>query len=87
MKTAEIITEKGTMIVEFYEKDAPLTVKNFVDLSEKEQVQEVLVTKSSVNWMAKINIMTVEYFLWHTQEEIPEDRSSSSAIAVPIQAT
>ena len=35
MKTAEIITEKGTMTVEFYEKDAPLAVKNFVDLSEK----------------------------------------------------
>ena len=35
MKTAEIITEKGTMTVEFFEKDAPLTVKNFVDLSEK----------------------------------------------------
>ncbi|UII30843.1 peptidylprolyl isomerase [Fulvivirga ulvae] len=35
MKTAEIITEKGTMKVEFYEKDAPNTVKNFVDLSKK----------------------------------------------------
>lgn len=35
MKTAEIITEKGTMKVEFYEKDAPNTVKNFIDLSEK----------------------------------------------------
>ncbi|MCX2742523.1 peptidylprolyl isomerase [Mangrovivirga sp. M17] len=32
---AEIITEKGTMNVEFYEKDAPNTVKNFVDLSKK----------------------------------------------------
>lgn len=35
MKTAEIITDKGTMKVEFYEKDAPNTVKNFIDLSEK----------------------------------------------------
>ncbi|QDH80079.1 peptidylprolyl isomerase [Echinicola soli] len=35
MKTAEIVTEKGTMKVEFYEKDAPNTVKNFVDLSQK----------------------------------------------------
>lgn len=35
MKTAEIITEKGTMKVEFYEKDAPNTVKNFIDLSKK----------------------------------------------------
>ncbi|MEX2335950.1 MAG: peptidylprolyl isomerase [Fulvivirga sp.] len=35
MKTAEIITEKGTMKVEFYEKDAPNTVQNFIDLSKK----------------------------------------------------
>ena len=35
MKTAEIITEKGTMLVEFYEADAPITVQNFVDLSKK----------------------------------------------------
>lgn len=33
--TAEIQTEKGTMKVEFYEADAPNTVKNFVDLSKK----------------------------------------------------
>ncbi|OEK04337.1 peptidylprolyl isomerase [Roseivirga misakiensis] len=35
MMTAEIHTEKGVMKVEFYEKDAPNTVKNFVDLSKK----------------------------------------------------
>jgi len=35
MKIAEIITAKGTMKVEFYEKDAPNTVQNFVDLSKK----------------------------------------------------
>lgn len=35
MKTATIKTEKGTMKVEFYEKDAPNTVKNFVDLAKK----------------------------------------------------
>ncbi len=35
MLKAEIITEKGKMLVEFYEKDAPGTVKNFVDLSKK----------------------------------------------------
>ena len=35
MKTAEIITDKGTMKVEFYEKDAPNTVKNFINLAEK----------------------------------------------------
>jgi len=32
---AEIHTEKGIMKVEFYEEDAPNTVKNFVSLSEK----------------------------------------------------
>ena len=35
MKTAEIITDKGTMKVEFYEKDAPGTVQNFIDLANK----------------------------------------------------
>src|SRR5580698_7380009 len=34
MKTAEIITEKGTMKVELYEKDAPGTVANFVKLAK-----------------------------------------------------
>jgi len=32
---ALIKTEKGTMAVQFYEKDAPATVKNFIDLSKK----------------------------------------------------
>ena len=35
MKKAEIITEKGTMTVEFFEKDAPNTVGNFIKLSQK----------------------------------------------------
>ena len=35
MKTAEIITAKGTMKVELYEKDAPGTVENFVKLSKQ----------------------------------------------------
>jgi peptidyl-prolyl cis-trans isomerase B (cyclophilin B) len=34
MKTAEIQTEKGTMKVAFYEKDAPNTVANFVKLAQ-----------------------------------------------------
>lgn len=33
--TAEIHTEKGTMKVEFFEEDAPNTVKNFTDLAKK----------------------------------------------------
>jgi len=32
---AEIKTEKGTMTVELYEKDAPKTVENFVKLSKE----------------------------------------------------
>lgn len=35
MKKAEINTEKGQMIVEFFEKDAPKTVENFITLSKK----------------------------------------------------
>jgi peptidyl-prolyl cis-trans isomerase B (cyclophilin B) len=35
MKTAEIHTAKGVMKVEFYHKDAPKTVENFITLSEK----------------------------------------------------
>jgi len=35
MKTATIKTAKGDMKVEFYEKDAPNTVKNFITLAEK----------------------------------------------------
>lgn len=34
MKKAIIKTEKGDMTVEFYEKDAPKTVENFINLSE-----------------------------------------------------
>jgi peptidyl-prolyl cis-trans isomerase B (cyclophilin B) len=35
MKKARMITDKGTMVIEFYEKDAPGTVENFITLSEK----------------------------------------------------
>lgn len=35
MKIAEIHTEKGVMKVEFYEKDAPNTVDNFIKLSKE----------------------------------------------------
>ncbi|KAB7729173.1 peptidylprolyl isomerase [Rudanella paleaurantiibacter] len=34
MKKAEMRTDKGTMIIEFFEKDAPGTVANFVKLAE-----------------------------------------------------
>jgi peptidyl-prolyl cis-trans isomerase B (cyclophilin B) len=35
MLKAEMITEKGTMMIEFFEADAPLAVDNFVTLSRK----------------------------------------------------
>ena len=35
MTKAEIHTEKGIMKVEFFDKDAPNTVKNFTDLAKK----------------------------------------------------
>ncbi|HEX8574928.1 MAG TPA: peptidylprolyl isomerase [Flavobacterium sp.] len=35
MSKAEIQTEKGVMKVEFYDKDAPIAVKNFISLSKK----------------------------------------------------
>lgn len=35
MKKAEIHTVRGVMTIEFYEKDAPNTVKNFITLAEK----------------------------------------------------
>jgi len=35
MKKAEIHTSKGVMKINFFEKDAPNTVKNFIDLAEK----------------------------------------------------
>lgn len=35
MKTAEIHTKKGVMKIEFFEKDAPNTVQNFIDLADK----------------------------------------------------
>jgi len=35
MSKADIVTEKGTMKVEFYDKDAPNTVANFLKLSKE----------------------------------------------------
>ncbi len=35
MKQAKMITDKGTMLIEFYEKDAPIAVENFIKLSKE----------------------------------------------------
>lgn len=34
-RVATIVTEKGTIKFELYEKDAPITTKNFIDLAQK----------------------------------------------------
>jgi len=35
MLKAEMITDKGTMLIEFYENDAPIAVNNFITLAKK----------------------------------------------------
>lgn len=35
MRKAEMITDKGTMVIEFYDKDAPIAVENFIKLSKE----------------------------------------------------
>ncbi|MDQ6479669.1 peptidylprolyl isomerase [Dyadobacter sp. LHD-138] len=35
MIKAEMITDKGTMLIELYDQDTPIAVKNFVELSKK----------------------------------------------------
>jgi peptidyl-prolyl cis-trans isomerase B (cyclophilin B) len=35
MLKAEMITDKGTMVIEFFEADAPIAAKNFTDLAKK----------------------------------------------------
>ncbi|WP_435357466.1 peptidylprolyl isomerase [Emticicia sp. SJ17W-69] len=35
MLKAEMITDKGTMLIEFYEQDAPIAVNNFITLAKK----------------------------------------------------
>lgn len=34
MPKAEMITEKGTMLIDFYDQDAPIAVANFIKLSK-----------------------------------------------------
>lgn len=35
MRKAEVVTDKGTLLIEFYDDDAPIAVQNFIDLSKK----------------------------------------------------
>lgn len=35
MRKAEMVTDKGTMLIEFYDDDAPIAAQNFIDLAKK----------------------------------------------------
>ncbi|MFN3784915.1 MAG: peptidylprolyl isomerase [Spirosomataceae bacterium] len=35
MRKAEMVTDKGTMLIEFYENDAPIAVENFIKLAKE----------------------------------------------------
>lgn len=35
MRKAEMVTDKGTMIIEFYENDTPIAVENFIKLAKE----------------------------------------------------
>ncbi len=35
MRKAEMVTDKGTLLIEFYDDDAPLAAQNFIDLANK----------------------------------------------------
>lgn len=35
MRKAEMITDKGTMVIEFYDNDAPIAVDNFIKLAKE----------------------------------------------------
>ena len=35
MRKAQMVTDKGTLLIEFYDDAAPLAVQNFIDLSNK----------------------------------------------------
>ena len=40
--TGKIITEAGTMVIEFFDNDAPNTVKNFKELANKGFYKDLL---------------------------------------------
>jgi peptidyl-prolyl cis-trans isomerase B (cyclophilin B) len=35
MRKAEMVTDKGTLLIEFYDDDAPIAAQNFIDLANK----------------------------------------------------
>lgn len=35
MRKAKMVTDKGTMLIEFYENDAPIAVENFIKLAKE----------------------------------------------------
>lgn len=48
-----MITDKGTMLLEFFEQDAPLAVKNFIDLSKKGYYNGVTFHRVIPNFMVQ----------------------------------
>jgi cyclophilin family peptidyl-prolyl cis-trans isomerase len=77
---ATIATNKGNMVVEFYDKDAPNTVANFVKLAKDgfydglkwhRVIPDFVIQGGCPNSKdgSIINTMTEEFFLWHMLEE------------------
>ncbi|MCB9834031.1 MAG: peptidylprolyl isomerase [Planctomycetes bacterium] len=53
MPMAEIVTERGTMVVELFEDQAPNTVANFIDLAEKGFFDNHLFFRNVANFVAQ----------------------------------
>ncbi len=53
MKKAEMRTDKGTMTIEFFEKDAPKTVANFVKLAESGYYDGIVFHRVIPNFMVQ----------------------------------
>jgi peptidyl-prolyl cis-trans isomerase B (cyclophilin B) len=53
MKKAQMITDRGTMTIEFFEQDAPKTVANFVKLAESGFYNDVKFHRVIPNFMVQ----------------------------------
>jgi hypothetical protein len=100
MTKAEMITDKGTMLIEFYDEDAPATVKNFVDLSKKGFYDGTIFHRVIPDFMIqggdptgtgrggpgyKINIMIAAYYRWLMPDVIPEVHNSLFVMVAEIR--
>ena len=77
----KITTDKGTMVVEFYEKDAPNTVNNFVKLAKEGFYKDLNFHRVIPGYVAQggcpngtgaggPGYTIKECYLWHMREEI-----------------